>query len=268
LFTIGLGHLYAGDLKKGIFLFFGGQILLILAFSSFLFYAPIGPIIVIIVCISYSVYCIVDSVKLAKIHAISYSMKKYNKWYFYLLFWFVNSFIIQTIVENTAKNNIAQAYKIPSGAMKETLKVGDRIIADKFIYKSKEPKRGDIVIFPYPADPSKDFIKRIIGLGGEVIEIKDKKVMIDGTLLQEPYVVYTNRTMLLQNNHPRDYFGPVKIPENSLFVMGDNRDNSHDSRYWGFVEKSSVKGKAINIYWSWDSQKSWVRWDRILKNIK
>ena len=149
-----------------------------MTFSSFLFYASVGPIIAIIAEISFLVYCIVASIKGAKPYKLSYSIKKYNRWYIYLLYWFVASFVIQTIVEITVKSNIAQAYKIPSGAMIQTLQIGDHIIADKFIYKTSEPRRGDIVIFPFPEDPSKDFIKRVIALGGETLEIIDKKILI------------------------------------------------------------------------------------------
>ena len=147
LFSVGLGHLYCGEIKKGIILFIGGQLIWIVFYTSFLFYAPVGPIIAIIAGISYFVYCIVDSVKGAKPYKLAYSMKKINRWYIYLLYWFVASFIIQSIVSITIKTNIAQAYKIPSGAMKPTILIGDHIITDKFTYKTSEPKRGDIVMY-------------------------------------------------------------------------------------------------------------------------
>lgn len=267
-FTIGLGHFYYGDIKKGIILFVGEQLFLALGFSSFLLYPPAGPIIAIIAGISYLVYCIVDSVKGAKPYKHSYSMKKYNRWYVYLLCCFVASFVIQTIVEIAVKSNIAQTYKIPSGAMMQTLQIGDHIIADQFTYKTSEPRRGDIVIFPFPEKPSKYFIKRIVGMGGDTIEIKNKQVFINGEPYQEHYKVNNDSNVFPKNVQPRDNFGPVKIPEDSLFVMGDNRDHSYDSRFWGFVKKSSVKGKAISIYWSWDKDRFKVRWNRIGRNIR
>ena len=268
LFTIGLGHLYFGNIRKGIILFSGGQVFLVLGFSSFLLYAPAGPIIAIIAGISYFIYCILDAIKGARLLGPSYSLKKYNKWYIYLLCWFIGSCVIQTISETAVKNNITQAYKIPSGAMKPTLQVGDHIIADKFTYINSEPKRGDIAIFPFPEDPSKDFIKRIVGLGGETIEIRDKQVFINGELYQEFYKVINDANIFPRNVQPRDNYGPIKIPEDSLFVMGDNRDHSYDSRFWGFVKKSVVKGKAKSIYWSWDKDNFKVRWNRIGNNIK
>ena len=267
-FTIGLGHLYCGNIKKGLILFVGGQMFSVLGFSSFHLYAPVGPIIAIIAGISYLIYCISDSIKGARLFGSSYYLKKYNKWYVYLLCWFIASFVIQTIVETTVKINIAQAYKIPSGAMRPTLQVGDHIIADKFTYRNSEPKRGDIAIFPFPEDPSKDFIKRIVGMGGDTLEIRNKQVFINGEPYQEHYKVNNDSYIFPKNVQPRDNYGPIKIPEDSLFVMGDNRDASYDSRFWGFVKKASVKGKAKSIYWSWDKDKFRVRWNRIGRNIR
>lgn len=152
--------------------------------------------------------------------------------------------------------------------MMQTLLIGDHIIADKLIYKTSEPRRGDIVIFPFPEDPSKDFIKRLIALSGETIEIIDKKIFINGNLLIEPYVTHTDKRFIPKDLQPRDNFGPTTIPDDSVFVMGDNRDNSYDSRFYGFVKKSSIKGKAIIIYWSWDNEAFGVRWNRIGTKIK
>jgi signal peptidase I len=266
-FSIGLGHLYHGDLKKGVILFFGGQLFLILAYSSFLFYPPYGLVIAFIVVLFYLIYCIVDAVKGAKVFKISYTVKKYNRWYIYLLYWFVATIVIQSNIQIAVKNNIVQNYKIPSGAMKPTIQIGDRIIVDKLTYKNSEPKRGDIVIFPFPEDPSKDFTKRIVGMGGESIEIKNKQVFINGDPYQEDYAIYNDSNVFPKNEQPRDNFGPVKIPEDSLFVMGDNRDQSYDSRFWGFVKKSSVKGRIKGIYCSWDKENSRVRWGRIGKKV-
>ena len=218
--------------------------------------------------ISFAIFCIYDAVRISKKLKPSYAIKKYNKWYIYLLYWVAATFIIQPIVEATIKSNIVQAYKIPSDAMKQTLQIGDHIIADKFTYKTSEPKRGDIVIFPFPEDPSKDFIKRIVALGSETLEVVDKKVIINGIMLQESYVVHSDSQIFPKDLQPRDNVGPIVVPDDSLFVMGDNRDQSYDSRFWGFVKKDAVKGKAINIYWSWDKENNSVRWCRIGKKIE
>lgn len=170
---------------------------------------------------------------------------------------------------------VVQAFKIPSGSMKPTLKIGDHILVNKFIYGVKlpfseitlipvsDPDRGDIIVFEYPVEPDKDFIKRVIGLPGDTVEIRDKKVYVNAKPLNHHYGMHTdNQTLPSAVNH-RDNFGPVTVPEGAYFVLGDNRDNSYDSRFWGFVEEEIIKGEAFIIYWSWNSQEFGVRWDRL-----
>ncbi|MGM0441586.1 MAG: signal peptidase I [Elusimicrobiota bacterium] len=163
---------------------------------------------------------------------------------------------------------IVQAFKIPSGSMRDTLQVGDHLFVNKFIYgirlpfnkekrilKFKEPERKEIVVFEYPPDPSKDYIKRCIGLPGETVQIKDKKVYINGKLLEEEYVThkdpntYRNAGYVPDNLRIRDNYGPKSIPEGKYFVLGDNRDFSSDSRYWGFLPEKYIKGEALFLYW-------------------
>ena len=162
---------------------------------------------------------------------------------------------------------VIQAFKIPSGAMKPTLLVGDHILVNKLPRATDQIERGDIIVFPFPPDPRKDFIKRVIGLPGDLVEIRGKKFYVNNSLLEENYVIHTDKNIIPASVRPRDNFGPLKVPKNSLFVLGDNRDASFDSRFWGLVEISTVKGKAIKIYWSWDKENSQVRWDRIGQNI-
>lgn len=162
---------------------------------------------------------------------------------------------------------IFQAYKMPSGSMKPTLLVGDHILADKFPLNLDKIERGDIIVFVYPPDPRKDFVKRVVGLPGETIEIRDRELYIDGNLLEENYVLHIDNHIFPADVNSRDNFGPIRVPENSLFVLGDNREASYDSRFWGFVELTKVKGKVTKIYWSWDKENSQVRWDRIGKTV-
>lgn len=171
----------------------------------------------------------------------------------------ITPFLIRTFV--------VQAFKIPSGTMKPTLLVGDHLLVDKLPKTKDHIERGDIIVFPFPGDPSKHFIKRVVGLPGDLIEIRDKVVYINNNMLQEDYTIHTDKNIIPAGVGPRDNLGPISVPQNSLFVLGDNRDNSLDSRYWGFIDISKVKGKAIKIYWSWDQENSQVRWDRIGQTI-
>jgi signal peptidase I len=170
---------------------------------------------------------------------------------------------------------VVQAFKIPSGSMKDTLLIGDHILVNKFIYgvkmpftnatlvPVKNPQRGDIMVFKFPEDPKKDFIKRVIGVEGDVIEVRQKKVFVNHRELVEPYAKHTDPRIIPAWIQPRDNFGPVTVPKDSLFVMGDNRDHSYDSRFWGFVNLHAVRGKAFIIYWSWIDDTFGVRWGRI-----
>ncbi|MDR1857239.1 MAG: signal peptidase I [Desulfovibrio sp.] len=166
---------------------------------------------------------------------------------------------------------VVQAFKIPSESMRETLLVGDQLLGNKFVYgikipfthkyvyKGVDPKFQDIVIFEYPNDPDTDFIKRVIGVPGDRIELRNKQLYRNGKPVEEPYVHYTSQV----NTEPvRDNFGPVEVPPGKFFVMGDNRDNSLDSRFWGFLDRSAIRAKAWRIYWSWLGFSD-IRWSRL-----
>jgi signal peptidase I len=188
---------------------------------------------------------------------------------------YIESIIYAILIALVVTTFVVKTYKIPSGSMKPTLLVGDQIIVNRFIYGLKipyfrktvipisEPQRGDIVVFIYPADRTKDFIKRVIGLGGDTIEVKDKKIFINGKKYTDSVSVNTDNLVYPANLNPRDNFGPVTVPKGSIFVMGDNRDESLDSRFWGFVDLNDVEGKAFIIYWSWDKDGYGIRWQRL-----
>lgn len=185
--------------------------------------------------------------------------------------------IIAIIIAMFIRTFIIQAFKIPSGSMLETLQIGDQILVNKFIYgvklpftngktliSAKDPQKGDIVVFKYPEDPSKDFIKRVVGTAGDEVEIIDKQLYVNGKPVQnEPYAVYKDSRVIPAQFTPRDNMARTMVPDNKIFVMGDNRDNSHDSRFWGFVDLKAVRGEAFIIYWSWNKNKFGVRWNRI-----
>lgn len=167
--------------------------------------------------------------------------------------------VIAVILAMLIRTFVVQAFKIPSGSMEDTLKIGDHILVAKFLYRFVEPKRGDIIVFKYPVDPKVDYIKRIIGVPGDKVEIREKVVYINGKRYEEPYVEHVDprtftKTAIAAEVFPddmvrRDNYGPVMVPEGHYFVMGDNRDRSYDSRFWGFVPKKNIKGKAFFRYW-------------------
>jgi signal peptidase I len=186
---------------------------------------------------------------------------------FLLFFILVAAFLLRVLV--------FQPYRSTTNYMEDTLAVGDYFLVNKIIFgttipfndkrilKIRDPRRGDVIVFEYPEDPSKDFIKRVIGTPGDEVEVKEKKVYINGRPYENPHEVHKERDMIPREQNPRDNFGPVKVPENSYFVMGDNRDRSYDSRFWGFVKNPKIKGLAFIKYWSWDSARSRIRWGNI-----
>jgi len=162
-----------------------------------------------------------------------------------------------------------QAYVLPAGSMYPTLLPGDHFLVNKFIYRFQKPARGDVVVFKYPVDENRDFVKRVIGVGGEDIYIKDRHVFVNCRPpepscqpIKDPWGYYGERVGV-----GGETFGPVHVPPDSYFVMGDNRNNSQDSRYWGFVKRDKIKGRAFLIYWSWDSDRHWLRWWRLGRYI-
>lgn len=187
----------------------------------------------------------------------------------------IEAILVAILIALVIRTFVVQAFKIPSGSMKQTLQIGDHILVNKFIFgvkipywnktiiPLKSPQRGDIIVFKYPVDPNKDFIKRVVGVGGDIIESRDKQLYLNHKPVNHDYGVHTDPHIISGNNKPRDNFGPITVPQNSLFVMGDNRDESYDSRFWGFVDIKAVNGKAFIVYWSWDKLNFGVRWNRL-----
>jgi len=195
---------------------------------------------------------------------------------------YAEALIIALVLALLIRTFVIQAFKIPTGSMEPTLLVGDHLLVSKFSYSvhipneipftsiqlfpdfhffSSVPKRGNIVVFKYPEDESKDFIKRVVGLPGETIQVIRQKVYINDKYLKEPYAHHSQSSS--PNSGNRDNMGPLRIPEGYIFVMGDNRENSHDSRMWGTLDLSKLRGKAQWIYWSWDSKDTGLRTDRL-----
>ena len=170
---------------------------------------------------------------------------------------------------------IVQAFKIPSGSMIPTLQIGDHILVNKLSYGLRIPfwerylvgfqkvQRDDVIVFIFPEDRSKDFIKRVIGVAGDSVEVREKKIYINGKQVDDPHAHFEGDDPQTPGLSSRDGYGPRVVPENHIFVMGDNRDRSYDSRFWGYVSLEDVRGKAFLIYWSWDGSDRWVRWERL-----
>ncbi len=193
--------------------------------------------------------------------------------------------IVAAILALIIRTFVVQAFKIPSGSMEDTLLIGDHLLVNKFIYGTeipftdqrilsiRHPERGDVIVFEFPEDRGKsyfqrrDFIKRVIGTPGDVVEVRDKRVYVNGEPYVIPQEVHKENDSIPPNLGPRDFMAPVKVPEGKYFVMGDNRDRSYDSRFWKFVDESEIKGLAFIKYWSWDRDKSLPRWSRIGRPI-
>jgi signal peptidase I len=268
-FCVPVGYIYAGYPKKGIIIPF----LILLLFPASIIFIKIQLtlptlFILLLFVISLSVTILFDVYKSAKKQPKEYVLRYYNKWWFYLVVYVAYSFILFPLAQNFTKENIIQAYKIPAGSMLPTLEIGDHIFVDKRIYKKQKIDRGEIIVFPSPKDPSIEYLKRVVGVPGDNLEIRDKIVYLNDIAQPQPFILHTDPRILPRETSPRDNFGPVTIPQNSLFVLGDNRDNSFDSRFWGFVPSDTVKGKVVNIYWSWDKVNSKVRWERVGLRIK
>jgi len=193
---------------------------------------------------------------------------------------FIEAILTALLIAAFIISFVVQAFKIPSGSMIPTLLVGDHLFVNKFIYGVKlpyfrttiipvtDPKREDVIVFIYPEDRSKDFIKRVIGVAGDKIEMKNKKLFINDRPYADPNGHYTDQAIFPAEAQPRDNFGPLVVPQDSFFVMGDNRDYSLDSRFWGFVDLKDVQGKAFILYWSWNHEERNVRWNRIARLIQ
>jgi signal peptidase I len=205
---------------------------------------------------------------------------------------YFESLVIAVVLALFIRTFVVQAFKIPTGSMEPNLLIGDHLLVNKFIFGATqsaaersvlpidEIKRLEVIVFKFPKDPSRDFIKRVIGLPGDTVELRSKRVFINGKMLDEPYAYYLedppplpqemDQSRDLGAGDPRVQYGPVTVPPGQYFMMGDNRDNSEDSRYWGFMPRENVKGRALVIYWSYDPETGLTgpRWNRILRQVR
>lgn len=207
----------------------------------------------------------------------------------------VESIALALLIALAVRSSVVQAFWVPSGSMLPTIQIGDHIFVNKLAYgfqlpfvgqvaQFSEPRRNDIVVFVSPVDHSTDLIKRIVAVAGDKVEIRDKRLFVNDEEVSEPYAHFMDGSGHLipsssymarngkgpahEGGAPRDNFGPITVPEGKFFVLGDNRDRSYDSRFWGFADVADVKGKATFVYWSWDSDHKWPRLGRFLHFIR
>jgi signal peptidase I len=241
--TPGLGQFYNGQIKRAALLYLGEISLIPILTLSGLFRTFWGLLFSLVVGIGFLLFVIIDAPYNAT-RLKELRLRSYNRWYIYLIIVLVNLFVINPAITSILP---FKPYKIPAGSMEPTLLVGDHFVADRTIYRAKEPVRNDIVVFPYPEDKSKDFIKRVIGTPGDEIQMQDKQIFINDQIYDDKYGYYDEKA-----GNPNRYFGPVVVPKDHYFVLGDNRDHSLDSRFFGFVPFSELKGQALYIYWAND----------------
>lgn len=242
----GLGQVYNGQLLKGITVFGIGFALVFFISVTGMFYIFKPMVTAVIVMLCFFLYILGDAFFGAR-RIGEIELKPYNKWYIYLIIILISSFLIQPFQTRMLK---AKSYKIPSDAMAPTLISGDHITVNLKAYQYKKPQRSDVIVFIYPEDESKDFIKRVVGVEGDIIEIREKQLYVNGILESKPYAVHKDNAIIPAHVSKRDYYGPQQVPKDMFFVLGDNRDRSADSRFWGFVGNEHIRGKAVYIYWS------------------
>jgi len=246
----GLGQFYKGQPRKAALLYIlslCGYPILTLTSIGHSFY---GLLLLLLTALGFGFAILIDAWINARKRA-DYELVRWNHWYIYVAIIFVHVFVIAPTIDGALFPRPIKAYKVASGAMLPTLEIGDHLVADVIAYQSAAPQRGDIALFAYPVDPTKDFVMRVIGLPGEKIEIKDKQIYVNGKLLNDAWGVYDEKD---SEPEGRKNFGPEIIPPNEYFVMGDNRFKSYDSRFWGTVPRSAFRSRALYIYWA--SEKS------------
>ncbi|MDH3601086.1 MAG: signal peptidase I [Candidatus Tectomicrobia bacterium] len=322
LLLAGLGQVYNGQMKKGI-VFHCLLQLSALAALLILFALPLAPVNVVgplLMVLFVYLYILIDAIRIARRQDATYQRKAYNKWYIYLGIIVIMGYVIQPAMISALQDHLLQAFKMPSVSMENALLIGDHFLVNKFRYRLTSPQRFDVALIQYPWESQHQFVKRIIALPGDRIEVRDRQVYINDRSIEEPYArhdlrprqtdfgpvvtpkkgdtieIRQDRRVYL-NGQPlsipsglfyppppgsamtgfevfySSFFppgttlqkptGPFTVQEDYYFTLGDNRDYSKDSRYWGFVPHANLRGTANTIYWSWDRAAKRVRWKRI-----
>ena len=249
----GLGQVYNGQLKKGVAIWLAMYSVSLLIPIFKLQHTFYGLVISLVLGLVVIVVIAIDAFVSAKKWQ-DYILKPVNKWYLYILFVII-SFALSTIIDGLPMTDYKgldgiKTRRMASGSMLPTIQLREGVIVDLNYYENTNPYKGDLAVFEYPEDPSREFIKRVVAVPGDTIELRDKKLYINDQLIQEPYVQYTDKSNRMGTLEPRDKLGPLVLPEGKYFMMGDNRDQSYDSRWWGPVDKKLMRGRVLYIYWS------------------
>jgi signal peptidase I len=258
----GLGQIYNGQLNKAILVILLGYCSVpLLYFVAYYGLSVLSVFSLVVIYVAYYIFVIADSIVVAKKYSTNYVPKNYNNIYVYIITLIIlgsaNYFYTDYV-----KHNVIEAFRFPSGSMDPTLLVGDHITVDRRP-SARNPTRGDIVVFEYPQDPERNFLKRVVAIGGDNVELRNAVLYVNGNVINEPYIKQPENSENISRSPFRGNYGPAVVPHNTYFVLGDNRENSQDSRIFGFVSHDKIKGTVRSIYWSWDKPNSVVRWNRI-----
>ncbi|MCI0511831.1 signal peptidase I [candidate division KSB1 bacterium] len=271
----GLGQVYAGQLTRGLLAYclyaWWGSLVFIVTLQVMRRHFPgfsFGWILfMLLIALSLLIGIIYDAIRQARKSRTHYELQIYNRSYIYILAILI-LLSSDYAIKFTMRDLILKPYRIPTASMGPTILPGDYLLSDKMFYCQSNPERGDIVIFQHPSQPKLEFIKRVIGLPGDTLQIVNQQVLINHQVLSEPYAQYVippARRTGLELSLPAT---PVVIPAEHFFVMGDNRDQSADSRQFSTIPRALIKGKPAVIYFSWGPKFPFVRFDRIGKKIQ
>ena len=263
----GLGQLYNGQWRKAVVITVARAAALFLVLPLVLGdHFLVWMVLFVTVQAALFLWAAVDAFVVARRLRGSYALAPFNRVAVYLAV-LVVLLAGETLAKQGMKDNVVRAFRMPARSMLPTIEVGDFFFVDARP-AARHPARGDLIVHRFPPEPDKDFVKRVVALEGDVVELRDKQLYVNGRPAAEPYVIHTDDLVRRPIFDNRDNLAPTTVPGHSYFVMGDNRDNSNDSRYFGPIRRELVRGKPRGIYWSWDQDSTKPRWNRIGKFVR
>jgi signal peptidase I len=250
----GLGHVYNGEPGRGLLAYLLQPV--VFALGNVIFLSTFPGLVAVLLLVLVLYLGVTVSAALRAQHLGEIQLRWYNRAAVYLILFFGVTTLTGSILRRIVMPALPyRAYAIPAGSMEPTLQIGDHVIVDTWTYRKQPPQRGDVTVFRFPPDPARDFVKRCMAVPGDVVAIHDKQLSINGKPVAEAYARHDDPKVLGRDSGPmgaRDQFGPETVPPQSYFCLGDNRDNSNDSRFWGYVRDDLLKAKALYVYWAKD----------------